>query len=101
MLTRERILEMLAANRAELERRKVRSIALFGSFARGEAGPESDVDVVVEFDDSRHPSLFDLWDLEEYLETLLGRAVDAVTLRGLRPRMRDDVAREAVHAFQG
>jgi uncharacterized protein len=69
-------------------------IRLFGSVARGEAGAESDVDFLVELEPNR--SLLDhaglLLDLEEYLAC----KVDVVTERGLKPRIKDRVLREAV-----
>ena len=67
---------------------------LFGSAARGQAGPASDVDVLVEFDG---PPTFDRYmDLKFHLEDLLGRRVDVVTPAALKPHMRPVVQREAV-----
>jgi predicted nucleotidyltransferase len=81
---------------AETLRRRfaVRSLFLFGSAARGQAGPASDVDVLVEFDG---PPTFDRYmDLKFHLEDLLGRRVDVVTPAALKPHMRPVVQREAV-----
>jgi len=81
---------------AETLRRQfaVRSLFLFGSAARGQAGPASDVDVLVEFDG---PPTFDRYmDLKFHLEDILGRRVDVVTPAALKPRMRPVVQREAV-----
>ena len=74
----------------------VRRIGLFGSFARGDAGPGSDVDVLVEFAD---PFVtFDRYmDLKFYLEDLFGRRVDLVIRRTLKPRIRETVEEEAVY----
>jgi predicted nucleotidyltransferase len=71
-----------------------RSVRLFGSLARGEADAASDVDLLVELEPGR--SLLDLGGMQFELEALLGRHVDVVTERGLRPRIRDRVLREAV-----
>lgn len=71
-----------------------RSVRLFGSLARGEADAASDVDILVELEPGR--SLLDLGGMQFELEALLGRHVDVVTERGLRPRIRDRVLREAV-----
>jgi predicted nucleotidyltransferase len=71
-----------------------RSVRLFGSLARGEADSASDIDLLVELEPSR--SLLDLGGMQFELEALLGRHVDVVTERGLRPRIRDRVLREAV-----
>jgi hypothetical protein len=76
------------------QRFAVRSLFLFGSAARGQAGPASDVDVLVEFDG---PPTFDRYmDLKFHLEDLLGRRVDVVTPAALKPHMRPVVQREAV-----
>ncbi len=72
----------------------VRSLALFGSMARDEAGPESDVDVLVEFEG---PTLFlPHMGLMAYLEDLLGCRVDVVTADGLKPRLRSLIERDLV-----
>ena len=72
----------------------VRNVRVFGSVARGEARPESDVDILVDMEPGR--SLFDLGGLLSELQTLLGVDVDVVTEKGLRPRIRAEVLREAV-----
>ena len=71
-----------------------RNLRVFGSVARGEADVRSDVDFLVEIEPGR--SLFDLGGLQYDLERLLGRPVDVVTERGLKPRIRDRVLQEAV-----
>ena len=97
-MNRDEILKILRAHRDELRQRfGVKSLAIFGSMARGEAGPESDVDIVVEFDPQAHVGLFKMVELKEFLERILGCPVDVVTLDGLRPWMRNRVRREAVH----
>ena len=69
------------------------NVRVFGSVARGEAGPDSDVDILVDLELGR--SLFDHAQLQIDLEALLGRKVDVVTARGLRPHLRDRVLQEA------
>jgi predicted nucleotidyltransferase len=71
-----------------------RNVRVFGSVARGDAGPESDVDILVDMEPGR--SLFDLGGLLYDLQTLLGVEVDVVTEKGLRPRIRAQVLREAI-----
>jgi uncharacterized protein len=68
-------------------------VRIFGSFARGDASDRSDVDVLVNLEQGR--SLFDLGALLEELRQLLGREVDVVTEKGLRPRIRQRVLDEA------
>jgi predicted nucleotidyltransferase len=67
---------------------------VFGSVARGDAEPGSDVDFLVDMEPGR--SLFDLGDLLMDLRDLLGESVDVVTPGGLRERMRNAVMRDAV-----
>ena len=69
------------------------NVRVFGSVARGEARPDSDVDLLVELEAGR--SLLDLGGLLMDLQTLLGREVDVVTDKGLRDRIRANVLREA------
>lgn len=72
----------------------VTSIQLFGSAARDEAGPESDLDFLVEMEPGR--SLFDLGGFQVDLEEALHCKVDVVTKKGLRERIRKEVLREAL-----
>ena len=75
-------------------RHRIRRLALFGSALRDDFGPDSDVDVLVEFDG---PSTFDgYFSLKDYLEALLGRTVDLVTERGLKPRAKRQVERDLI-----
>mgnify|MGYP000408302278 CR=1 FL=1 len=72
----------------------VESLSLFGSFARGEDRPDSDVDLLVEF--SRPPTLFVLARLRNALSDLLRRPVDLGTPASLRPFLRDEVLGECI-----
>lgn len=76
------------------ERYGARNIRVFGSVARGDARPDSDVDFLVDLEPGR--SLFDLGGLLFELETLLGVHVDVVTEKGLRHRIREQVIQEAI-----
>ena len=69
-------------------------VRVFGSVARGEADETSDIDFLVRMNPGR--SVFDIGGLLMDLQDLLGRRVDVVTERGLRPRMRERVLREAI-----
>jgi len=94
-LNKNEILEILRTHRDELRKRfGVKSLAVFGSVARGEAGPESDVDILVEFESS--PGFDGYMALKFYLEDLLGRKVDLVMKNALKPWARDVVLREKV-----
>ena len=67
-------------------------IALFGSEARGESGPDSDIDLLVRF--SKRKSLLDLVRLERELSTRLRRRVDLLTEQAISPYLRDKIMRE-------
>jgi predicted nucleotidyltransferase len=95
MMNLKNVSVLLKRHQAELHQRGVKSLAVFGSLARGEATPASDMDVLVEFD--RPVGLFEFIRLKLYLEELTGRQVDLVTPDALRPAMRADILREAVH----
>jgi len=72
----------------------IRNIRVFGSFARGEAGPESDVDLLVEYVPGKGGFAF--VDFCEAVEKLLGRKVDVVTDKSLPPLIRDRVLAQAI-----
>ena len=78
----------------------VRSLAMFGSAVRGELKPDSDVDLLVEFDPDRRPGLVGMHELEQELSTLFGgRRVDLVNPKYLNRRIRDRVLAEAEVQF--
>ncbi len=60
------------------QRWRIVELSLFGSAARGELRPDSDIDLLLVFDQESHPSLFDLIDMQQELRELLGREVDLV-----------------------
>ncbi|MBZ5586912.1 MAG: nucleotidyltransferase family protein [Acidobacteriia bacterium] len=76
------------------EKRGARNVRVFGSVARGEQRPDSDLDLLVDFDPGR--SLLDLTGLWIDLENALGCKVDVVSSRGFRPRLASEVLREAI-----
>ena len=74
---------------------QVKELAVFGSAARGEMRPDSDVDVLVEFQTGHSNGLFEFDALERELAALFGRKVDLVSKSGLKPRVRGSVLRDA------
>ena len=74
---------------------RIRRLSLFGSVLRDEFGPDSDVDVLVEFEPGTRIGLMGLTRVEMALSDLLGRKVDLNTPRGLHRRFRDRVLAEA------
>jgi hypothetical protein len=95
-MARDEILQTLSKHREELRRDYgVRSLALFGSAARNEAGSESDVDILVEFD--RRIGLFQFIRTKHRLEDLLGvEGVDLVLRDAVIPELKDDIYGEAI-----
>lgn len=93
------VVAQLRALERPLRERGLASLALFGSFARGDARPDSDVDVLVEIVAAARFSLVDLVDVKGFLEDRLERPVDVVMKEGLEPLIRDRVLREAITCF--
>jgi predicted nucleotidyltransferase len=73
----------------------VSSIGVFGSYARGEASPQSDIDIIVEFN---RPIGWELVDLADFLESRLHHKVDLVIRRSLHPLIRDTILAEVQYA---
>ena len=95
-LSRERVLQVLVQAKGELQSRfGVTRLALFGSIARNEARSDSDVDVVVSFDGPATSQRY--FGVQFFLEDALGRSVDLVTDKALRPELRPFIEREAVN----
>lgn len=94
-LSRDDVLAVLREHKPELVARfDVVDLALFGSTARDEAAPDSDIDILVSFNG---PADFDrIFGVEFYLEDLLGRPVDVVTQQAMRPELRPYIEAEAV-----
>ena len=95
-MTRDEVMALLKAHRAELDRLGVGALAVFGSVARGNAGAGSDIDILVEF--RRPVGLFEFVRVQMRLQMILGRRVDLVTPDALRPELREHILREAVYA---
>lgn len=93
-LDRDAVLGAIRNEIEELRRMGVLSISLFGSVARGEAGPDSDVDVLVDL--APGVTLFDLVGIQHHLEDLIGVRVDVAPADGLKPQLRDQILSEAI-----
>ena len=95
MITKEEILRTLARDKPELQKRfKVGKMALFGSYARGDQKPDSDVDILVDVD----PSIgLDFVTLAERIEKMLGVSVDLVSSRAVSSRTMKFIESELVY----
>lgn len=92
-MTKEDVLEKLAALKTELRMRyKVKEMGLFGSFVREAQIDSSDIDILVDFDETA--DLFDLVGLGQFLEETLQRKVDVVPKKALRKEIRESVLKE-------
>ena len=97
-MLRDEILNTLKAHLAELTADGVCAIFLFGSIARGEDRPDSDVDLLVELDPERNIGIFAFLSLKQRLEDILGRPVDLVTPDALKRQLKDRILAEALRA---
>ena len=96
-MERDEALRLLSDQKVEVRRRfGVKSIALFGSTARDEAGLDSDVDVLVEFEPTATTSLLDFIHLKHFLSDELKTGVDLVDRRTIIPELRDSILSGAV-----
>lgn len=94
-MDRAQVVELLRTHAPTLHARfGTRCVGLFGSAARDQLRPDSDVDVLVEFE--APPTVETYFGTKDYLEAVLGRPVDLVTSSGLKPRARAHVERDLV-----
>jgi hypothetical protein len=96
MLSLAQALDGLRRLSPELAARHVARIGVFGSLARGEAKPGSDIDVLVEL--TAEGDLFDLVAVKNILEQAFGTRVDVVPVGGLKPDVRETILREVRYA---
>lgn len=96
---RERVLRVIRQHEAELRSLGTSQLWLFGSLARGQAVPGSDVDVMIAIPPGRKFSLFDLGEVRVELCELLGREVDVVIEEDLLPAFRRHIAPDLVQVF--
>jgi len=91
----DEIKEIIKKHKDELkEKYSVKEIGIFGSFARGEATEDSDIDILVEFE--KPIGLFKFLELEEYLSNLIGREVDLVSKKALKPHIGKHILEEVI-----
>lgn len=90
---------ILRAHERQLKEAGIVRLSVFGSTARNDAGPDSDVDLLAAFDDTRRISLLDIVGMENDLSDLLGCKVDLIEEGTLKPRVQKSVEAEVVRAF--
>ena len=98
METFEQIKSTLAEHKEELRQKyKIKEIGIFGSYVRGEQKKQSDIDILVEFEETADLSLLDFIGIENYLSDFLGIKVDLVEKHTLKPRIGKHVLEEVVN----
>jgi len=97
-MTCDEVLDKLRGERVALRQFAVKSLAVFGSVARGEMREDSDVDILVEFEPGAHIGLFEFLRLRRHLSGVVGAPVDLVTPAALHPELCEAILREAVDA---
>ena len=95
----QEILARLRENEPALRARGVRHAALFGSRARGDNRPGSDIDIMVEFDPAARVTVFNYAGLKDYIAGLFDGPVDVVNRDGLKPYLRSAATTDAIYAF--
>lgn len=98
-MERDQVIARLREREAEFKAAGVARLSLFGSTARGDRRPDSDIDLLAAFDETRRISLLDVAGIELQLSDLLGQPVDLVEEGTLKPRIRRSVEAEALRAF--
>lgn len=96
-MRRDEVLAIVQAHREELAQLGVKSLDLFGSVARDEARPDSDVDFLVEL--ARPMGLFQFTKIQHYLEDLLECPIDLGMVDALRQHLREPVLKDAIRVF--
>ena len=98
-LDRDALLARLRELRSAFEREGITRMWLIGSRARGDNRPDSDIDLMVEIDETRKFSLLDLIGVKHIVEDAIGLPADMIVREGLEPRFFDRVERDALLVF--
>jgi uncharacterized protein len=98
-MNKQDAIDVLVGHQAELRARGVRHAALFGSVARGEAGPRSDLDIMIELAPDASLDIFAYVELKDFIATLFPGPVDVVNKDALKPYVRASAITDTVYAF--
>jgi predicted nucleotidyltransferase len=92
-------LEILRRSEHALRQRGVRHAALFGSVARGDNRPDSDIDIMIEIDPAARITIFDYAGIKEFIAGLFDHPVDVVSRKNLKPYIAPAAIADAIYAF--
>jgi len=98
-MKRDDILQTLKARELDLRARGVTHAAIFGSVARNEQRPDSDIDILVDTDPAIVSTMFDYAGLKDYVAGLFEGKVDVIDREALKPRVRPRASADAIYAF--
>lgn len=98
-MNREQVIQALRRHERDIRAGGATALFLFGSALRGEAGPRSDVDLFIDYDEAGDFSLIELIRLKADIAGYLGTEVDLTTRAGLHPAIRDRILAEAERVF--
>ena len=98
-MDRQAIIARLRSREPDLRARGVAHAALFGSRARGDDRPDSDIDIMIEIDPQAPIGVWDYVGLKEYIAGLFSGPVDVVNRDGLKPHLRPAATADAIYAF--
>jgi predicted nucleotidyltransferase len=98
-MNKQEAIDILVGHQAELRARGVRHAALFGSVARGDAGPRSDLDIMIEFAPDASLDIFAYVELKDFIAKLFPGPVDVVNKDALKPYVRASAITDTIYAF--
>jgi predicted nucleotidyltransferase len=98
-MDKDAVIATLRAHRADLERMGVIHAALFGSVARGEAGPDSDIDIALDLNEDVVRTVYDYVGVRLEIADFFNRPVDVVNRASLKAGISDSVSRDLIYAF--
>lgn len=98
-MDRDDVIAKLKLAEPDLRARGIRSAAVFGSVARGDNRPDSDIDIMIEVDPEAHMTIFDYVGLKEFIAGLFKDHVDVVSRDSLKPFIRTAAIADAIYAF--